>query len=656
VLFETLECRRLLSDAAWGAIGKLIGQDQVAQDFPGINGKGQSVAVIDTGIDYNNPLLGGGFGPGHKVVGGWDFVDNDADPMDDFGHGTEVAGVIASDPFTFDGAQYQGVAPGCNLVALRVDGADDPVPDERIQAALQWVIDHRTQFNIVSVNISFGSGHYSGTHTSIYSPQLKTLKQDGVFVAAASGNNGVDPSQPFGVEYPAADPNVFSVGAVDSFDTITEFTERGRNLDLLAPGDNVPTPGLGPEPFDDVSGTSFATPFVAGAVALMKQADSSLAVADEYSIFHAGSDDNFDGDAEFGSVTKLTYQRLDLLDAVSLASQRAPGPFGNTGLVGIAADGNDLAYDSDGVLHIVYYDGINRTMKYVTRSTCGELSAPMRIDGLDHDLGGYLSLALDAHGRPSVAYFDGTAGDLRYAHFNGRTWDTQVIDSKGSVGLYPSIAYDGRGHVVISYFQKSLGDLRVASFDGKNWSIDTVDDRGTVGRSTDLAYDAKTHEMALAYEDSGKGRLMVARNSGTGWTRGLVDNDTIGVTHVSIAFDPKDDQPAVSYYDIRRADLKYAKFAGSMWHHQRLVSRGAQGLYTQLFFSAAGTANIIYYSRKSDLVARLWGGIDSSWDSSVLQTGGGRYISAAENPSDTTVSYTWFEPGVAKLRVEDLAV
>src|SRR6185295_7273151 len=191
-----------------------------------------------------------------------------------------------------------------------VDAADDPVPDSRIEAALKWVIDNQAFYNIVAANISFGSGHFSGNHTSSYSDELATLKSHGVFVAAASGNGGV--SDPQGVEYPAADPSVFSVGSVDQFDTISEFTERGPNLDILAPGDDVATVSTGPEDFDTESGTSFAVPFVCGTIALMKQVNPNLKVGDEDSIFHGGSIDNLDGDAEFGSVTNLTFQRLDV--------------------------------------------------------------------------------------------------------------------------------------------------------------------------------------------------------------------------------------------------------------------------------------------------------------------------------------------------------
>src|SRR5689334_11913103 len=99
---EPLESRRLLA-TSWGAIPKLVRQDLAVQQFGQFTGAGQAIAVIDTGIDYTHPNLGGGFGPGHKVEGGYDFVDNDANPMDTYGHGTEVAGVLAASPFDFNG-------------------------------------------------------------------------------------------------------------------------------------------------------------------------------------------------------------------------------------------------------------------------------------------------------------------------------------------------------------------------------------------------------------------------------------------------------------------------------------------------------------------------------------------------------------------------
>src|SRR5439155_19943415 len=132
--------------------------------FSSITGKGVTVAVIDTGIDYNSPELGGGYGAGKKVIGGYDFYDNDADPMDGSGHGTNVASVIAANSYTVNGITYRGVAPDAKLVALRV-GTETNIADDNIERALRWVIDNHTTYSIDVVNLPLGSGCYPDPQT-----------------------------------------------------------------------------------------------------------------------------------------------------------------------------------------------------------------------------------------------------------------------------------------------------------------------------------------------------------------------------------------------------------------------------------------------------------------------------------------------------------
>jgi subtilisin family serine protease len=87
---EVLEHRLLF---AWASYARLVDQDAAARDYPNTTGKGVTVALIDTGVDYSLSSMGGGFGPGYKVIDGDNFVDGNADPMDTDGHGTDTAAV-----------------------------------------------------------------------------------------------------------------------------------------------------------------------------------------------------------------------------------------------------------------------------------------------------------------------------------------------------------------------------------------------------------------------------------------------------------------------------------------------------------------------------------------------------------------------------------
>src|SRR2546421_4724436 len=183
---EMLEERRLLSGQPWAPTDKVIDQDLAAKAFKKITGKGQSIAILDTGVDYNHPALGGGWGK--TVIGGYDFVSNDSDPMDENGHGTEVAGMVAARQFSYGGFRYRGIAPGAKIVALRIEDNSDYLPDSRVEAALQWVIAHRAQYKITALNMSLGDGDYSKDFSRApYGDELAELHREGVFMTAASG-------------------------------------------------------------------------------------------------------------------------------------------------------------------------------------------------------------------------------------------------------------------------------------------------------------------------------------------------------------------------------------------------------------------------------------------------------------------------------------
>src|SRR5215216_1611788 len=102
-MIEPLEGRRLLATTPWGAFPQLIDQDLAVANFSQYNGAGQTIAIIDTGVDYTHPALAG------KYLAGHDFADDDNDPMDFDGHGTALAALAVGNAFTFNGAKYQGI-------------------------------------------------------------------------------------------------------------------------------------------------------------------------------------------------------------------------------------------------------------------------------------------------------------------------------------------------------------------------------------------------------------------------------------------------------------------------------------------------------------------------------------------------------------------
>ena len=637
---ERLEQRRLLA-VNWGASAKLMDQNAAAAAYPNITGAGVTVAIMDTGVNYNHPALGGGFGPGHKVKAGWDFADNDPDPMDTFGHGTNNAGIIAANGFMVGSDYYQGVAPGASLVALRIARGGEAVSDATILAALQWIENNYVAQGISIVNFSFGAGTYASDHTEPQvSAEFKKLADLGILFTSPAGNNGIAGGA--GVNWPAADPSVAAIGSVGLNDNIASFSQRGSTLDLLAPGENLGTTNVNGTT-GLVTFTSYSSPVVAGAAALLKQADPTLRAKDMLSILRASGarkDDN-----SFG--THASYSRVDLDNAIALAFARKPNAATDVGVAGAA---NDLAYDRDGVLHFAYYDPRIHNIKYATRSTSGVWSGTRVIDVSGDDAGATLSLAIDPTGKPAIAYYNATVGDLDYARFDGKAWKRSTIDSKKIVGQSPSLAFDTTGNPVVAYYRKTSGDLRVMRHDGTQWVRYDVDVAGDTGHSPSLAV-SKNGTMGVAYGDATTGDLKYAQFNGSSWTPETID-DLRGAAFISLAYNATS-QPAISYYDAYPADLKFASKASGAWATSRVSSKGAVGLFTNLYFDKNNAANIIYYSRKSNATFRLIGSI-GSWTAQTLTLLGGRDVNAAGTVDGSAGSYSWWNEGKQKLYTGDV--
>ncbi|MEV7419684.1 S8 family serine peptidase [Streptomyces sp. NPDC089919] len=188
-------------------------------------GKGTVVAVLDSGVDYGHPDLGGGFGKGHKVLGGFDFANDDADPMDDNGHGTHVAGIIAGKAAAKGG--ITGMAPDASLLAYKVIGADGSGYTSDIIAGIEAAADPANPHPADVVNMSLGG---PGDGTDPLGRAASAAVRAGVVVVAAAGNAGPGRGT---ISTPASAPGVIAVGASTSGLRTPAASLAGRRPELI---------------------------------------------------------------------------------------------------------------------------------------------------------------------------------------------------------------------------------------------------------------------------------------------------------------------------------------------------------------------------------------------------------------------------------------
>lgn len=237
-------------DYDWGVLR--INGDDVYSNGTGFTGKGVKIAIIDTGIDYAHPDLAANY------AGGYDFVNDDDDPVDDKGHGTHVAGTIAADD---NGSGLVGVAPDAQLYALKVLDETGSGSFADILSALDWCVEN----NIDVTNNSYGSPFNPGR---IVQRAFDAANRAGILNIAAAGNSGNPAGVGDSVEYPGAYASVMAVAATTPDDERAYFSSTGPDVEIAAPGwaINSTLPG---ETYGEYSGTSMATPHVVGTAALV---------------------------------------------------------------------------------------------------------------------------------------------------------------------------------------------------------------------------------------------------------------------------------------------------------------------------------------------------------------------------------------------------
>ncbi len=249
----------------------LIGADQVWNDL-GLYGDGIVVGIMDTGIDYTHPDLGAGIGSAYKVIGGYDFFDDNNNIMDVNGHGTHVAGIVAA-----NGPIIKGVAPHASLYGLKVFNDNGFTYTSILIVAVERSVDPNQDGDYSDmldvVNMSLGKAN--GSPDDVVCVAVENAISMGVTYTISAGNNGETGTQSIGT--PGTAVTAITVGASDKNDHWAPFSSYGPNNmvfgikpELVAPGVGINSTHLA-HGYVPKSGTSMAAPHVAGVCALLMQ-------------------------------------------------------------------------------------------------------------------------------------------------------------------------------------------------------------------------------------------------------------------------------------------------------------------------------------------------------------------------------------------------
>ena len=212
--------------------------------WPVVTGEGVKVAVIDTGIDYAHPDLHDNY------AGGYNVIVSTALPLDDHGHGTHVAGIIAA---IRDFKGVVGVAPKARIYGVKVLDNSGSGQISWIIAGIEWAVDNKMKI----INMSLGAS----SAVDSFARAIAAADKAGVTIICAAGNTSG------AVTYPAKYPQSIAVSASDASDKIASFSSRGSEIDFIAPGVSIYSTYYGSS-YATMSGTSMAAPHVAGLAAL----------------------------------------------------------------------------------------------------------------------------------------------------------------------------------------------------------------------------------------------------------------------------------------------------------------------------------------------------------------------------------------------------
>ncbi len=240
--------------------------------------------------------------------------------------------------------------------------------------------------------------------------------------------------------------------------------------------------------------------------------------------------------------------------------------------------------DSNGYLHISYSDTDNTDLKYAFYN-----GTSWQIDTVDSNYLGDTSIKLDTNGYAHISY---GLGDLKYASYNGTGWDVVTVDTTDYVGMSTSLELDSNGYAHISSFNPyGLPTINYSQYNGTGWEITSGVDSGQVSGSTSLELDSDGYAH-ISYYDSSNYDLQYAKFNGTGWELSIVDSGNIG-GYTSLQLD-SNGYGHISYYESNTDDLRYAQFNGTGWEISTIDTAGDVGQYTSIALDSNGRPYISY--------------------------------------------------------------
>ena len=204
------------------------------------------IAILDTGVDLDHPDLK------NKLVAGYDYIDNDSSPDDVGGHGTHCAGIAAAS--TNNGKGVAGVCPNCSIMPVRVLGPSGGLASD-VAKGIIWAVDHGAKV----ISMSLGGTASSTTQNDAVDYAWKK----GAVVVAAAGNANTQSAH-----YPGYHSTCIAVASSEGSDDRSQFSNYGSWVDVAAPGSYIMSTTIGGS-YGTKSGTSMATPFVAGLAGLV---------------------------------------------------------------------------------------------------------------------------------------------------------------------------------------------------------------------------------------------------------------------------------------------------------------------------------------------------------------------------------------------------